>query len=270
MFLINLIKYIFLGIVQGIAEPIPISSSGHLIIIKKLLNDSVLNDINFEIIVNFGSFIAIVLIFKDDIIELIKGFCLYIKTKERKYYDAFKYCWLIVIGIIPAGICGLLLRNIIEENFNSIKIVGFSLLITSLLLFSVRNIKGQKKDENITFKNALIIGLFQVASLFPGISRSGTTLAGGLVQGLKIDAAYKFSFMLYMPISIATLLLGVKDLASATISPETYIYYLVGMIVACVFTYFSAKIFRKIISEGNLLYFAVYCSIIGTLVLLFL
>jgi undecaprenyl-diphosphatase len=259
----------FLGFIQGLTEPIPVSSSGHLVIAKALLNDNVLNDLNFEIIVNFGSLIAILLIFRKDLIEIIHDFFYYIKTKEEKYYANFKYAWLIVIGSVPAGIAGLLLKDKIESVLSGVKIVGFALLITSLFLFLVKDYKGKKTDNSISVSNALVIGFFQVLALFPGISRSGSTLVGGMQQGLKRETAFKYSFMLYIPISFATMILGVKDLIETHISLTTWFYYIMGAIVSCIVTYFSTKWFKNIVKNGKLMYFVWYCLIVGTLVIFF-
>jgi undecaprenyl-diphosphatase len=262
-------KYIFLGFVQGLTEPIPVSSSGHLIIFKALLNDNVLNDLNFEIIVNFGSLIAILIIFKEDLINIIKDFFLYLKTKEEKYYSNFKYAWLIVIGSVPAGIAGLLLKDKIEAVLSGVKVVGFALLVTALFLYLIKDYKGKKDDDHITVTNAIIIGLFQVLALFPGISRSGATLVGGMQQGLKREVAFKYSFMLYIPISLATMILGVKDMLESSISSITWFYYILGAIVSGIVTYFSTTWFKDIVKNGKLIYFVLYCLLAGILVILF-
>lgn len=266
---IDMLKYIFLGFIQGLTEPIPVSSSGHLVIFKSLLNDNVLNDLNFEIIVNFGSLIAILLIFRKDLIDIIHDFFLYIKTKEEKYYNNFKYAWLIVIGSVPAGIAGLLLKDKIESVLGGVKIVGFALLVTALFLFLVKDYKGKKNDDSISVSNALVIGFFQVLALFPGISRSGATLVGGMQQGLKREAAFKYSFMLYIPISFATMGLGIMDLIESNINMATLFYYVLGAITSCIVTYFSTKWFKDIVKKGKLIYFVWYCLIVGTLVILF-
>lgn len=268
--MIDFIKYLFLAIIQGFTEPIPISSSGHLVIFKKILDSGVLNDLNFEIILNFGSLIAIVIFFWNDIISLIKDFFSYIKTKEKKYYNNFKYCLLIVVGTIPAGIIGLLFNDYIEELLTGVKIVGVALLVTALFLFLIRNIKGKKNDADLTFKDALIIGLFQAVALLPGISRSGATIVGGMFRDLKRDTAFKFSFMLYIPISLATMLLSVKDLITSSISSSLLMTYLVCMIVSGIVTYFATKWFNNIMKKGKLIYFVIYCLIVGSLVIIFL
>lgn len=270
MFLTNLIMYIVLGLIQGFTEPIPISSSGHLVIFQSLFDLNVLNDLNFEIIVNFGSLIAIVIVFWKDIKSIIFDFFKFLKTKEIKYYKNFKYFLLIVIGTIPAGIAGLLLKDYIEVYSDKVKLIGIALLITALFLFLIRNMKGKKSDAEISYKDAIIIGLFQVIALFPGISRSGATIVGGMFSDLKRDAAFKFSFMLYIPISLATMLLGTKDLIESNPNIEVWIYYLAGMVTSGILTFFSVKWFRNVMNKGKLIYFVYYCLLVGTLVLLFL
>ena len=265
----NLIMYMILGLIQGFTEPIPVSSSGHLLIFKSILNVNALNDLNFEIFVNFGSFIAIFFFYRKEIINIIKDFFLFIKTKEEKYKTNYKYAWLIVIGTIPAGLVGLLAKDIIE-SVASVKIVGISLLITSLMLFMVKDIKGNKEKENMNYIDALVIGLFQVIALFPGISRSGSTLVGGMSRNLERDTAFKYSFMLYLPISIATMILGVKDVLENPISTSLLIPYILGMITACIMTYFSIKWFKNVIKQGKLKYFVYYCFIAGIITILFL
>ena len=176
----ELIKYVILGIIQGLTEPLPISSSGHLLIFRELFNTNMFNDLNFEVMVNFGSFIAILIIFWKDIVRLVTSFFKYLfadKKEKKKYYEDFKYCMLIVVGSIPVGIIGLIFKDKIEA-FASVKEVSFALLITALALFIVKNSKGKKKDNEITYKDAIIIGLFQMCALLPGLSRSGMVLVG--------------------------------------------------------------------------------------------
>ena len=265
----KIIMYMILGLIQGFTEPIPVSSSGHLVIFNALLNVEELNDLNFEIFVNFGSFIAICLFYRKEIISIIKNFFMYIKTKDKKYEVNYKYAWLIVIGTIPAGIVGILAKDIIE-SISSVKIVGVSLLITAMMLFMVKDIKGEKKKENMTFKDAIVIGLFQVIALFPGISRSGSTLVGGMSRNLERNAAFKYSFMLYLPISIATMLLGVLDVLENPISNTLILPYILGMIAAGILTYFSIGWFKNIMEKGKLKYFVYYCLIMGIITILFI
>jgi len=265
----KLIMYMILGLIQGFTEPIPVSSSGHLVIFNAILNVEELNDLNFEIFVNFGSFIAICLFYRKEIIDIIKDFFMYIKTKDNKYEINYKYAWLIVIGTIPAGIVGILAKDIIE-SIASVKIVGVSLLITAIMLFMVKDIKGEKEKKDMTFMDALVIGLFQVVALFPGISRSGSTLVGGMSRNLERETAFKYSFMLYLPISVATMLLGVKDLIENPISSTLILPYILGMTVAGILTYFSIGWFKNIMQKGKLKYFVYYCLVMGIITILFI
>lgn len=257
-----LLKYLVLGIIQGFTEPLPISSSGHLRIFKSLFNSEVLSDMNFEIIVNFGSLIAILILYRNEIISIVKDFFCYLKTKEKKYKTNYKYAWLIVIGTIPAALLGLFIKDIIEKYFTT-KLVGLMLIITSLLLYMIKDIKGKKEKNDITYMDALKIGLFQVIALLPGISRSGATVVGGMKSDLKRDTALNYSFMLYIPISLASMVLGVNDLLSAGNLNELFIPYLVSMIAAGIVTYYAAKLFINIMKKGKLIYFSIYCFIVG-------
>ena len=263
------LSYILLSIIQGFTEPIPVSSSGHLVIFNSILNVESLNDLNFEIFVNFGSFIAITYFYRNEIISIIKDFFKFIKTKEYKYYSNYKYAILIIIGTIPAGIFGLFFKDKIEA-LTSVKIVGISLLITALMLYSIKDIKGKKQKDDMDFTDALVIGLFQAIALFPGISRSGSTLVGGMKRNLDRETAFKYSFMLYLPISIATMILGVKDVIKIGLNNALITYYIISLIVSSLVTYFSIKWFKNIVQKDKLKYFIYYCLIIGLLVILFL
>ena len=263
----NLLMYLILGIIQGFTEPIPVSSSGHLVIFESLLNIGTINDLNFEIFVNFGSFIAIFYYYRKEIYDIILDFFSYIKYKDKKYKVNYNYAWLIIIATIPAGIVGLVFKNKIE-SLTSIKLVGISLLITALMLFLVKDLKGKKEKENMTIMDALVVGLFQVIALFPGISRSGSTLVGGLSRKLSRTCAFKFSFMLYLPISIATMILSLKDILS--FDKSLIMPYTLGMVSATIVTYYSIQWFKNILEKGKIKYFVYYCLIVGLITILFL
>lgn len=268
----NIIKFIILGIVQGFTEPLPISSSGHVFILKKILNtDGPLGDLNFEIIVNFGSLIAILLIYWKDIVRLINSFFKYLFTKEKKYKEDYKYCWLIVLGCIPVGIAGFLLKDLIEDILgNSTLLIGISFIITSIFLFLVKDIKGKKNDSDLTYKDALFIGLIQVIALIPGISRSGSTLIAALFRDIKRSPALKYSFMLYIPISLGTMILGVKDMLGQFNIESLISSYFLGFISSLVVSYYTLRWFKKAVSDGKLIYFSIYCLILGIFVIVVL
>lgn len=265
----TLLKYIILGIIQGITEPLPISSSGHIFIVKELFKTSFFNDLNFEIFVNFASFIAILIIFWKDVIKLIKGFFCYIFNRDKNSFNDFKYCLLIIIGSIPVGILGVLFKDEIETTLNKTWIVGIMFIVTAIALLLVKNSSGKKGDYEITYKDAVIIGLMQAIALFPGLSRSGMTLVGCLLCKLDRETSLKYTFMLYFPVSMATMVLGAKDVMEAQISGSILGYYFVGMLFAFIFTYFTYKILSDIVKRGKLWKFSIYLFIIGILTLIY-
>lgn len=268
---IETLKYIFLGFIQGFTESLPISSSGHLLIFKTLMDVNVDFD-TLAILTNVGSLVAILILFRKDLLELIKSFFGFITTKQEKYKRDFRYCLLIMIGCIPAGITGLLVKklNILDAIEGNVKIVGISLIITAILLYIIRNFNGKKEKKDLTIKDALKVGMFQIIGVLPGISRSGSTIVGGMFSNLKRDTAFVFSFMLYIPMSIAALLLEIKDLIGTTISSTLWLYYIVATIMAGILTFLTTKWFRKIVNEGKLGYFSMYCILVGILVIIFL
>lgn len=259
----KIIYYILLGLLQGITEPLPISSSGHLTLFKQIFNTGILDDANFLIISNFGSFIAILIIFWKDIVELIKTFFTYILKKDarKKLYNKFKYCLLIIIGTIPVGITGILFKDVVD-NYDSPKVLGVAFLITAVALFLVRNLNGKKKDDDLTYKDAIIIGLLQAVTIFPGISRSGTVLVGCLICGLNRETALKYTFMLYFPVSIASMGLGLFDVIQAGNLNELLIPYTTGMIAAGIVTFFSYKWLSEWVKKGKLWKFSIYCLLL--------
>lgn len=267
----NLIEYIIFGIIQGLTEPLPISSSGHLVLLKNIFNTNFISDLNFEIVVNFGSFLAILLIFWKDIMKLIKGFFGYIfdKKKRKEYKADFKYCMLIVIGSIPVGIAGILFKDTIESWVSGVRVLGIAFLITATALYLVRKENGKKEDKDITYKDAIIIGLLQMIALFPGISRSGTVLVGCLLCGLSRESSLKYTFMLYFPVSVASMGLGVIDLIEAGNLSNLIIPYLSGLIASAIVTYFSYQWLSNWVKKGKLWKFSIYCLILGIFVLIY-
>lgn len=273
------IYYIILGIIQGVVEALPVSSSGHLLIANHLLTNflgfgevALENTELLATITNFGSLIAIIILYFNDIISIIKDFFGYLKNKEKKCYTNYKYGLYIILATIPAGIVGLIVSKlgIFEALNNNIKIIGITLFITGLFLFWIRKANGSKTKEDITLGDAMTVGGFQVLGLLPGISRSGSTIVGGLYKGLDRLTAFDFSFMLYIPISFATTILGLSDLFGSNLTGSEIGYFMFSAFIASIFTYFSVRWFRNVIKNGKLIYFSIYCFIVAILILLFL
>jgi undecaprenyl-diphosphatase len=261
-----LVKYIFLGLLQGFTEPIPISSSGHLVLVRDILGIKA-EGLSFEILVNFGSLIAVILVYWRDITRLIKNSLHYIVSKDPDAKGDFHFIMMLIVATIPTGIIGLLLKDKIGELSTSY-VVGITLLITGVALWVIRNLNGMKGDKQINLKDAVLVGLAQSVALIPGISRSGATIVAAMLLGMKQETALRFSFLLYIPVSLGVGILDIGDL----VRDQNFdtIPYLLAFLASIIASYFALKWFMNIMAKGNLKYFAFYCFIVGTLVVLFL
>lgn len=278
--MVKIITYIILGIVQGFTEPIPVSSSGHVLIFQTII-EKINGNLNVDfgllaILTNFGSLIAIMFYYRKIIFDLIKSFFTFIfnkeKRKDEEIKNNYKYCFLIVIATIPAAIMGIVVTKLglLDALEEDVRFVGLTLVITSLFLFMIKDFNGIKTKEKITFKDAIIVGLAQMIALVPGISRSGATIVGSMFRGLKRDVAFDFSFILYIPISIGTTILGIKDLLEMSITSMEWLYYLLAALFAGILTFLTTKWFSNIVKKGKLIYFSIYCLIVGLCVIIFL
>lgn len=263
------LKYLLLGIVQGVTEPIPVSSSGHLIVAQRLMGMEQ-NGLSFEMLTNTASLIAIAFIYRKDLQRLIVNGLSYLRTRKPEYRSDFMFILYIIVGTIPAVIIGLLFKDQIEKIFASVHTVGIALLFTGVALWLIRNLRGRKLDNDLSFKDALIVGLAQAVALIPGISRSGSTVITSIAVGMKQETALRFSFMLYIPISLGGMVLGVSDITSDPDFSSLLIPYLIAFIATLICTYVAMKWLMNIMARGNLKYFAYYCFVVGILLLVFL
>lgn len=257
--LIEILKYIVLGIIQGVTEIFPVSSSGHLTIFSRLFGMDLDNFTTLLMITNTGSFLALLLFFKHDVGVLIKGTWCYLIKKDETGKEDFIYVLKLLVAIIPIGIFGLLIKDLLPNDLLS---VGFSLIITSLLLYYVYQQRDIQWKNDVTWKNAVVIGAFQMFAIFPGISRSGITMTGGLTQKIELKKVLKFSFLSYIMISVPVSLLGLYDALEAGESIH-YIGYTLAFIFSFIFSYIAVKFLYEYVKVKNLIYFAVYCLIVG-------
>jgi undecaprenyl-diphosphatase len=259
----QILKYIILGIVQGITEIFPISSSGHLVIFQYLLNQEE-PGLYLEMFTNTASFIALIILFYKDIWYLIKSFFGYIfnKKKREEYKDGFFYTLKLIIAVIPIGIVGFIVKDYIGSIKNLLT-VGISLLVTGILLvviFATRN--KINEHEDVTFKDAAFMGVTQAFAVLPGLSRSGSTIIGGRFSRLSLKSILRFSFLAYLLISIPTGILNIVDLANATESID-WLGYSFAFVFAGLATYFTAYFVMKKIEVKHLIYFGIYCLVVG-------
>lgn len=265
--IIILLKYLFLGIFQGITEPIPVSSSGHLILLQELIGVK-LGGLTFEVIVNFASLIAVLIIYRDSVSKLFLGATHYIINRQKKDQEDFRFVMYLIIGTVPAVIIGLLLGDQIAEHLTGVKVIGATLLVTGIALWLIRNLRGRKNDSDLSIKDAVIVGLAQAVALIPGISRSGATIVAAMALGMKQETALKFSFLLYIPVSVGGIFLAISDLIKMPDITDLLVPYLIAFIGSLVASYFSLRWFMGIMARGNLVYFSVYCFVVGILAIL--
>lgn len=267
----DIIQAIILGIVQGLTEFLPVSSSAHLVFMTDILG--LPQNVSFDTILHLGTLLAVVGYFWRDLVHIIRCFISSIidifrgNFKKGLEETPFKkLSWLLIIGTIPAGIMGILLEKQFEALFNSVIYVGFFLLITGLLLWGAERVKpGEKNIKDITFKNALVIGVAQGIAIAPGISRSGATIAAGLFSGLNRELAARFSFLLSIPAILGAAIVQMKDITSFDVNSTVII---AGFVSAAIFGYLAIKLLLKIIKERSLMIFAYYCWIVGIIVII--
>lgn len=263
--LLLLLKYFFLGLLQGFTEPIPISSSGHLEIAEYFFGLEI-KGMSFALLVNTASLIAVLIIYREDIMRLIRNGLAYITTKDKRAEADFRFIIYLIIGTIPAGVIGVLFADFIDEKLASIKTVGLTLIVTGLALWLIRNMRGRKNDAELSVKDAVIIGLAQAVALIPGISRSGATIVAAMGLGMKQETALRFSFLLYIPVSFGGMILGFNDILGDPNLTALAVPYSIAFFASLIASYFSLKWFMNIMAKGNLKYFAIYCFIAGPLV----
>lgn len=266
--ILEIVKYIFLGLIQGITEPIPVSSSGHLVLAQHFLGIET-KKLTFELLVNAGSLIAVLIIYWNDIVRLTKNGLSYVMTRNEKAKTDFRFIVYLIIATIPAGVIGVLFNDVISESLKGVRITAITLLITGIALFLIRNLRGRKQDGDLSVKDAVIVGLAQTIALVPGISRSGATIVAAMGIGMKPATALRFSFLMYIPVSVGGTLLSITDIANDPDLTTLFLPYLSAFIVSIIASYFALRWFMNIMEKGNLIYFSIYCFIVGTLVLIF-
>lgn len=251
------IRTVLLGIVQGLAEFLPISSSGHLVIVDALLDRlsgaslSGTGELELNVALHLGTLGSILVVYRHDLVRV---------AQNPRLLSA------IVIATVPAAAAGLLFEDRLRRAFETPLVAGVCLFLTAaLLVIGHRADRGERVHEDISWKQALIVGLFQALALFPGISRSGSTIAGGLCMGLRRDAAAAFSFLIAVPaIGGAALLLAVKALRTAEPGGGSLPILGVGLGVSFVVGLIALKWLLRMITQRRLHWFAYYCAAVAT------
>lgn len=264
---IELLKYIFLGLLQGITEVLPVSSSGHLQIVNDVLNIGN-NSVTLSVLLHIASLLAVFIYLKKELIDLIKGFFGFI-FKDRKLY---KQQFMLVIYLCVTTLVLVVFTIIVKLlGFESspLWLIGLCLIINAIMLFSFGKFTGNRNIYEINFKDALVIGLFQCAGSFAGISRSGSCLCGCQVRKIEKEDSAKYAFLLFVPAMLGATALELTNLTNL-FEDSTKIYlYLISFIVTFITTYFSFAVLKKIINKGKITYFGIYCAIVGIITFIY-
>ena len=259
----DIINAIILGIIQGLTEFLPVSSSGHLELGKAILGDQSVPEesLMFTVVLHFATALSTIVIFRKDIFSLLKGIF------QFKWNEDLQFASKIIISMLPAVIVGLFFEEQLESLFGgNIMLVGFMLLITAALLFLADKAKNTNKKVN--FSNAFLIGISQAIAMLPGISRSGATISTSVLLGNDKTKAARFSFLMVVPLIFGKIakdvLGGDLNFESHTIAPLT-----AGFIAAFVAGLFACTWMIALVKKSKLSYFAIYCAIVGLIAIIF-
>lgn len=252
----ELIEAVFLGVVQGITEWLPISSSGHLVIVKNFLGTE--PSVASDIILHLGSLLVILFVFRKKIMSLIKGVFEFDK-------DSFQYILMLAVATIPIAIVGLVFNDIIKGAFDNILFVGGALVFTSIMLFMTKldNNDGSRGANELDFKNTLLIGLMQSLAILPGVSRSAMTISTGMIQGVKKKDLAEFAFLLFIPAILGAIVLEIDSVKMI----ENVGLISVSFISTIITGYLSLKFLLKVIKNKNFGCFGWYTLNIGVLLI---
>ncbi len=256
-----MLESILLGILQGLTEFLPISSSGHLVIVESLLPGFDEPGIVFEVLLHAGTLAAVLVYFRRELMEIAGGLL-------RPGEGGLHFPLLLAVGTVPAGLVGVFFADTIEPLFSDPVVASAGLLVTSLLLFAAwkTGTEGRRSLQNLTFSGALLIGIFQAMAIVPGISRSGATIAAGVFLGLSGRDAAKYSFLLSIPVVAGAVLLESGAMSGA----GSLDIFLVGAVSAALAGWISIAFLMRLLGKGVLLPFAVYCLVLGSISLVFL
>lgn len=266
----TLLQAIFLGIVQGLTEFLPISSSAHLVLVPFFLGWKFPADqiLPFDTIVQLGTLLAVILFYWKDLWAIIVAFIQGI-ARGKPFADAqARWGWYLILATIPAGILGLLIKKTVDQAFQSPTVTGLFLFVTAIALLLAEGLgKRTRPASSIGWLDALWMGIGQAISILPGISRSGATMSSGMLCNLERKAAARFAFLMAVPVMLAAGALEVKDMLALPSLGEFLPVVMAGFVAAAVVGFFSIRWLIAYVANHSLRVFALYCVVLGAVTL---
>jgi undecaprenyl-diphosphatase len=268
----TILQAILLGVIQGLTEFLPISSSGHLVILPFFFNWNLPEKemFIFDVLVQLGTLVAVIFYFREDLVAILREFFKQLFKGTPFATHEARLGWLLIIATIPAGLAGLFFQDMVEQTFTSPLFAGIALLVTAILLFLGEQISQNIGDiKDITVFKALIMGLMQSLALFPGISRSGATISGGMLRHLKRESAGRFSFLMSIPIMLAAGALSTYQMVTEVPNLTQFLPVMViGFLSATIVGYIAIRWLLRFLVNHSLIYFSVYCALLGGVTIL--
>lgn len=268
----NLFQAMILGVIQGLTEFLPISSTAHLLIGQKILGIPATNAVfSFLVIIQLGTILSLIIYFSSDLWKIVQALLSNLKNIKRFQslpLDA-RLGWYIILATIPALIAGLLFKDLLEKLFaNQFLEASIRLLTAAFLMFLAEKLgKHARKLESITWKDGIFIGLMQVIAVFPGASRSGTTISAGLMRNFDRPSAAKFSFLMSVPVMLAAGAYEILKLIQNPFFSEILPSIIVGFVVATIVGWLAVRWFMGYLNKNSLNTFAIYCLVVGLICL---
>lgn len=267
----DLLQALILGVVQGLTEFLPVSSSGHLIIIPKIFHwTGAVDSLSFDVSLHLGTAAALIIFFFKDLLRLIVH-CFEKLLKDRKNImkdPDSKLFILLIVGSVPAGLVGILFQNFIEENVRSTLIIGVTLIIFGYLLWYFDKVAKSKENlKQVSLKDSIIIGIAQAVALIPGASRSGVTITAARFRNIDREAAVRFSFLLSTPAVLGAGLVTSKKLLQEGFG--NYSVFIVGFLAAAVSGIFAIKLLLYLVKKDNFNIFVYYRYALGAFLILY-
>jgi undecaprenyl-diphosphatase len=263
----TILESIVLGIVEGLTEFLPVSSTGHLTIAEKILGLPIDSDAitGFTAVVQFGAIVAVLIFFREDILRLLGVALRGVRSAEARQTSDWRLVLAVIAGSIPIGVAGLVFKDVISDDLRSLWVVAFALILWSpVMVYAERRARGGRSEQDMTVRDGVVIGAVQAIALIPGISRSGATISAGLLSGFDRVAATRLSFFLSIPALTAAGIYELKDALSGGVGVGPTI---VGTVVAFFVAYASVAWLLRFVAHHSIAAFVPYRLAVGAIVI---